>query len=304
MARMAAPISLDEVFALSPEQYELYWQQIGALVRVLSLEKQMEAWLRIADRIDDAHSKGIPLFRLSALKLLVEADESSGINLLEAAYREDEKFGPASGQLPHRMGAYRLLSLAKEYFQYLRQQTNWQKDLLLPDHRRVLMETLFLVYDRSLIAADDMPSYNYRAFFSLLKDGKLAAFGMENYYCAESLLQMFFLQGQGINKARDEYPLARAIVGLLAGVLEAFLVERLPDLKSPTLGGLLSKAHERGVLKVGTRLSTLSSLMLHLRNYIHADLGSLRTEYFIDINTAKGCKAALDWVIAEMLQQQ
>jgi hypothetical protein len=43
--------------------------------------------------------------------------------------------------------------------------------------------------------------------------------------------------------------------------------------------------------------------MLHLRNYVHADLSSKRAEYFIDINTAKGCKAALDWVIAEMLQK-
>jgi hypothetical protein len=299
---MAAPTSLEEVFKLPPEQYDLYWSQIDALVGVVPLEKQIEAWQTIADRIDASDSKGHPLFRLSALKLLIDADEASGIQLLEAAYKEDERFGPATGQLPHRMGAYRLLSLTKEYFRYLREQENWQSGLLSLDNRRVLIETLFLVYDRSLVAAHDMPGYNYRAFFTLLKDEKLAAFGIENYYCAESLLQMFFLEGQAINKARDEYPLARAIVGLLAGVLEAFFVERLPDIKSPTLGRLLREAHEREVLNLGTRLSALSSLMLHLRNYIHADLGSLRTEYLIDINTAKGCKAALDWVIAEMLR--
>ena len=303
MAHMAEPTSLDEVFALAPERYDLYWHQIDALLRTVPPDMQMEAWQRIANRIDELHSKGHPQFRLSALKLLSEADETIAIQLLEAAYREDEKFGPASGQLPHRMGAYRLLSLTKEYFRYLREQRNWQQGLLAMEYRRVLAETLLLVYDRSLVAAFDMPSYNYRAFFALLKEQRLSAFAMENYYCADSLIQIFFLQGSAIDKARDEYPLARAIVGLLAGVLEAFFMERQPDLNAPTLGRLLTEAHARGLLRVGTRLSALSSLMLHLRNYIHADLGSKRAEYLIDINTAKGCKAALDWVIAEMLQQ-
>ena len=170
---MPVPTSLDETFTLAPEQYDGYWGQIDALVRVAPLDKQMEAWQRIADRIDASHSKGHPLFRLSALKLLVEADETNAIQLLEGAYQEDEKFGPASGQLPHRMGAYRLLSLIKEYFRYLREKSNWQQGLLALEHRRVLAETLLLVYDRSLVAAHDMPSYNYRAFFSLLKEQRL-----------------------------------------------------------------------------------------------------------------------------------
>ena len=75
-------------------------------------------------------------------------------------------------------------------------------------------------------------------------------------------------------------------------------------MRGDTLGKLLTEAHKRTILKVGTRLSALSSLMLHLRNYVHADRDSLRTDYFIDINTAKGCKVALDWVIAEMLQER
>jgi len=105
-----------------------------------------------------------------------------------------------------------------------------------------------------------------------------------------------------LNKARDEYPLSRSVVALLAGVLEAVFAGRIPDLRAPTLGKLLSKAHEIGVLQPGSRVSALSSLVLHLWNYIHADLGSRRTEYLIDISTAKGCKVALDWALAEMVE--
>jgi hypothetical protein len=151
------------------------------------------------------------------------------------------------------------------------------------------------------VGALDLPGFTYAAFFALINDQNLRAFAMENYYCAESLIQMFFLEGQAINKPRDEYPLSRAVVGLLGGVLEALLVARLPDLKTPTLGMLIRMAHERGVLTSGTRVSALSSLMLHLRNYVHADLGSQRIDYLIDISTAKGCKVALDWALTEML---
>jgi len=45
----------------------------------------------------------------------------------------------------------------------------------------------------------------------------------------------------------------------------------------------------------------LSSMMLYLRNHVHPDRDAARTAYFIDINVAKGCKVALDWVIADLL---
>jgi hypothetical protein len=39
--------------------------------------------------------------------------------MLELAHEEDKCFGPETGQLTHRMGACKLLSLTKEYFHYL-----------------------------------------------------------------------------------------------------------------------------------------------------------------------------------------
>jgi len=41
-------------------------------------------------------------------------------------------------------------------------------------------------------------------------------------------------------------------------------------------------------------------MMLYLRNHIHADRDASRRAYFIDINVAKDCKVALDWVIADL----
>ena len=138
----------------------------------------------------------------------------------------------------------------------------------------------------------------------MIGDRKLLRFAFENYCCADSLIEVWFATGQALNKTRDEYPLARAIVSLLAGVLEAILADRLPQCRGLTLGGLLFEAHKNGLLQIGSRLSTLSSLTLHLRKYIHPERDALRENYFIDINTARGCKAALDWTITELLRQQ
>jgi hypothetical protein len=42
----------------------------------------------------------------------------------------------------------------------------------------------------------------------------LRRFAGENYFCTENLLVMFALQGQHLDKVNDQYPLARAIMGL------------------------------------------------------------------------------------------
>jgi hypothetical protein len=297
---MAELSTLEQVFRLAPEQFDAHWNQIDRLVQSEPFETQANLWIRIAEAIGESRSRGMPYFRMGILKLLSEENEAPGVKWLERAYTEDERFGNESGQLPHRMGAYRLLSLTKEYFEYLRKCADWQGQLLLRTNIRVLVKTLLIVYDRSLVETILVPSYSYRAFFSLITRPELSAFAIENYYCAERLIQTFFTQGQVINRAQDEYALARSIITLLGGVLEVILIERLPGLRSPTLGRLLSKAHREGIMLVGTQLSALSSLMLHLRNYLHPDLQ--RRDYLIDINTARGCKAALDWVIAELLQ--
>jgi len=242
----------------------------------------------------------MPYFRLGILKLLSEESENEGVEWLERAYTEDQRFGNESGRVAQRMGAYRLLSLTKEYFQYLRLRKGWEAELLSPAHIHTLMKTLLIVYDRSLVEPLLVPSHDYRSFFSLMTKRELCAFAIENYYCAERLIQSFFTEGQVISRNQDEYALARSIITLLGGVLEAILIQRLPELKSPPLGQLLNAAHGKGILRVGPHISALSSLMLHLRNYLHPDLQ--RKDYLIDINTARGCKAALDWAIAELLQ--
>jgi len=88
----------------------------------------------------------------------------------------------------------------------------------------------------------------------------------------------------------------------LGGVLEAILADKLPTVRGKPLGSLITEAKDAGIIKIGTKLAALSSVMLYLRNHVHPDRDAVRTAYFIDINVAKGCKVALDWVIADLLQ--
>jgi len=164
------------------------------------------------------------------------------------------------------------------------------------------MRTLLAVYDGSLVHILDRTGHNYPSFFTLINHRGLLQFAIENYYCAENLLEVYFAQNRFIAGHTGEYPLARAIVGLLAGVLEAILADRLPNVGSKTLGGLIAEASKGGVIQVGTKLAALSSLMLYLRNFVHADRQASQTEYFIDMNVANGCRVALDWAVSEMLQ--
>ena len=247
-------------------------------------------------------SKGHPYFRLAVLHLQTDADESVAISFLELAYAEDQKYGPNVGKEPHRMGAYRLLSLTKGFLTYLREQKNWQTEQLKEPHRLALIRTLLAVYDGSLVHILDRTGHTYQSFFTLISHRGLLRFAIENYYCAENLLEVYFAQNRFIAGHTGEYPLARAIVGLLAGVLEAILADRLPNVRSKTLGGLIAEASKGGIIQVGTKVAALSSLMLYLRNFIHADRQAGQFEYFIDMNVANGCRVALDWAISDMLQ--
>jgi hypothetical protein len=85
------------------------------------------------------------------------------------------------------------------------------------------------------------------------------------------------------------------------GVLEAILADRLPAARSKPLGVLIAEAKYANIVKVGTKLAALSSMMLYLRNHVHPDRDTTRTAYFIDVNVARGCKVAVDWVIADLL---
>jgi hypothetical protein len=163
------------------------------------------------------------------------------------------------------------------------------------------MTTLLAVYNGSLVHILDTEGHTYQSFFTVIQDKSLVRFAIENYFCAEHLIEMFFVQGPHLSRHTDEYPLSRAIVGLFAGVLEAMLADKVPAVRGKPLGTLIQEAKRTDIIETGTKLGALSSMMLYLRNHIHPDRDATRTEYFIDINVAKGCKVALDSVIADLL---
>jgi len=120
--------TLNEILNLEPDQFETCWPQIDNIIGgIRSGGEQVKAWEKVVNRLGSAPiSKGHPYFRLAVLHLQTDADESVAISCLELAYREDQQYGPNVGKEPHRMGAYRLLSLTKGFLAYLRKQENWQ----------------------------------------------------------------------------------------------------------------------------------------------------------------------------------
>jgi len=304
MTALNPPSSLEEVLKLPPAQFDSYWKEIDGIVATLPTSSdQITAWEAILECLrHHPFSKGMPYFRLGVLHLLTDPDAARAVQELELAYLEDRHYGPDTGKLPHRMGAYRLLALTKGFLEYLQSERDWKTDQLKPPHRTLVIRTLLAVYDRSLAHILDLEGHTYQSFFGLIRDQSLNRFAIENYFCAEHLIELFHIAGAHLSQQTDEYPLARAIVGLFGGVLEAILTDKLPNSGGHTLGALVREAHATGIIKVGTKLAALSSMMLYLRNHIHADRDASRKAYFIDINVAKGCKVALDWVIADLLQ--
>jgi hypothetical protein len=184
----------------------------------------------------------------------------------------------------------------------LRKKTNWQTSQLDPPHRKILINTLLALYDatarRHIL---DMPAWTYSPFFELMKDDGLRRFAGENYFCAQSLLEWVETDSGHAFLLTNEYPLARVVIGLYGGVLEAMLAEKLASKGRQTLGNLINEAYAQGHLVPGTRLCALATILLYFRNHIHANREVNRTEYFIDLHVAKGLKAAIDLVIAELL---
>ena len=295
--------TINDILALNPLQFDAHWKEIDRTVGALkTIQEQIAAWEQVADHLKPHRvSKGMPFFRLGHLHLVNDTDATKAINYLEEAYEEDVRYGPNVGQTPHRMGAYRLLALTKGFLEYLATRNNWEAEQLSPPHRPILIRTLLAVYDASLVHILDSQGHSYRSFFTLIQDKSLSSFAIENYFCAERLIELFFVSSPHISRHTDEYPLSRSVVGLFGGVLEAILADRLPTVRGRPLGTLIKEAKETGIIKVGTKLAALSSMMLYLRNHVHPDRDAARTAYFIDINVAKGCKVALDWVIADML---
>jgi hypothetical protein len=301
--------TLEDVLALEPEQLHSNWNEVDRIIRTLPSQlEQIRAWEQICKTLDmsadESNSlKGHPFFRLGILHLLEDCNEQKGLEYLELAYKEDQKYAEETGKTAEERAAYRLLAIVKDFFAYLRSKKpqDWESALLLAKNRKVLIPLLFTVYDLSITHVLDMSGFTTVDFLKLIKDDKLRRFAGENYFCTENLLVMFTRTNQHIDKHNDQYPLGRAIVGLIGGVLEAMWLDRLPGVRVKTLGGVLREAHQKGVLQPDTKIAALSSLLCFMRNHVHPDRDAQRLNYFIDMNVAKGCKVALDMAIADLL---
>jgi hypothetical protein len=289
------------------------WREIDKIVMGVSEGDQVIEWLRVGKALENIPvGKGHPYFRLGVLHLLRDSSEKKAVDFLEQAYREDERYAPAAGLQPHRMGAYRLLALVKSYFLYLNDKKKqkftkgnkigWEAEQFAGNTRRPQISTLLTVYDRSLVHPLDLEGHTYQSFFELVKDRSLCRFAIENYFCSEALITLLLVEGQAAFRNTNEYPISRAIIGLLGGVIEAILSDSIPkQKKSLTLGMLMQEAYKAGIIKQGSRLAALCSLLLYLRNHVHAERDAARTQYFIDLNVARGSKSALDWVVSDLL---
>ncbi|SRR6266404_4770505 len=207
--------TLADILKLDPLQFDANWREIDQVIWGLKTpQEQIAAWEAIADHVrPHTISKGHPFFRLGHMCLVNDPDAAKAINYLEAAYQEDKKYGPDTGQLPHRMGAYRLLALTKGFIEYLEARKNWETEQLRPPYRPTIIRTLLAIYDRSLAHILDLEGHTYQSFFAVIQDKGLTRFAIENYFCAEHLIELFFVSGAHVSRYTDEYPLSRSIVG-------------------------------------------------------------------------------------------
>ena len=301
--------NIDELLRLDAAQLRTKenWLKMDEIVCALpSNAEKIGAWEQICVTLDKNQSiKGLPLFRLGILHLVEDADEQNGLSLLEQAYQEDKRETETFGRPAESRGAYLLLAVVKDFFDYLRRKKtdDWESGLLTSQNKKTLIPVLFTVYDLISIHALDMKGFTVSDFLKLIKSDPLRRFAGENYFCAQNLLEMFTLKDQHIDKVNDQYALARAIVGLVGGVLEGIWLDRMPpSAMGKTLGGILREAHKQGILKLNTRIAALSSLLCFMRNHVHPGLDIKRQNYFINMDVAKGCKMALDWTISELLK--
>jgi hypothetical protein len=296
---------IDEILKAPVEKFkeQVLWQTLDKLIEPLPEDQRILEWNRVAGRREKRGvSSGHAHFRAGILHLVNDSDETAGIKHLQAAYEQDQKF--SGSKEPHRMAAYGVLGLIKDFLYYLAGKKNWQVNQLQPPHRHVLITTLLGVYDESTKHPLDAPLLTYKPFFDLFLDEGLRRFAAENYYCAYGLLEMVSVQNGQSFLHQHEYPLSRALVGLYGGVLEAILADELGIKDEATLGKLINQAYDAGILNLGTRLSSLATVLLYFRNHIHANKDVARKDYLIDINVARSLKAATDLVIIELVQRR
>src|SRR5664279_5006862 len=101
-------MTVDDILALPPEQFndKANWDQLDQLIGSLSdAQAQINEWTRILRHAEAINSPtGHPHFRLGILHLLIDADETAGIDHFRLAYESDKRHKP---ERAHRMAAYR-----------------------------------------------------------------------------------------------------------------------------------------------------------------------------------------------------
>jgi len=145
---------IDEILK-SPDQVlkePAAFHRLDHLIESLPDDQRALEWSRVAGCLEARGlSSGHAHFRLGIWHLVNDTDERTGIKHLELAYAQDQKF--SGRKEPHRMSAYRVLGLIKDFLGYLSSKKNWQVDQLQPPYRRVLITTLLAVYDEPYFEA-------------------------------------------------------------------------------------------------------------------------------------------------------
>lgn len=298
-------VTIDDILAIPPGKFDCLatWTALDGIISGLSdPNREIVEWNKVLRHTESIGTPtGHPHFRLGILHLLTDSDESVGLSHLQKAYESDRTFAP---ERAHRMAAYRLLSLLKDFLADLGSNAGWQRQQLDPPNRAVLLKMVFTIYDWSAQQQVlDMPSHTYGPFFKLIGDDGLRVFAGENYVCAQSLLEWVETDGGRSFVLLNEYPFARVIVGLYGGVLEGLLTDKLAPTDHKTLGQLITDAYKLGYLRLGTALCSLCTIILYFRNHIHASRTASRKSFFVDLNVAKGLKVATDVMISELLKQ-
>jgi hypothetical protein len=277
------------------------WHKLDALIETLPDQlARFTAWERVLARLEGQNVPlGHPYFRLGILHLVNDSDADAGMKHLQEAHNQDLQY--TVNDEAFRMAAYRVLCLVRDFLADLQGRRGWKAEQLRPPHRVTLIRTLLAVYDETARNILDLNTHTYSPFFKLITNDSLRRFAGENYYLAQELLERVSLESGRPLLLLHEYPLARSIIGLYGGTLEALLLDRLPQATDKSLGQLIEASHDAGVLQLGTKITALATLMLYFRNHVHPGRDLVRTNYFIDINVAKRVKVALDWVIADLL---
>src|ERR1700744_3828231 len=97
--------AIDQILQQDPFLFDANWSHVDQVVGSLqSITERVSAWEAIADYLKPHPvSKGMPYFRAGHLRLVNDPDANVALRLIEAAYKEDTKYGPDAGRTAQRM---------------------------------------------------------------------------------------------------------------------------------------------------------------------------------------------------------